>query len=550
MSTCRALPHRWALLAVVTPFLLLVGACSRAEPPAPPAKPEAPVAAKPAESAAASAEKSTAAPAPAEAAGAGGAVRPCTGAGRWFPADPEKLGRMVDSYLGAQSPAIARPPVALIVPHAGYEYSGPVAGKAYATLKGRTYKRVIVVGLSHQAPLRGASVLKVDAYETPLGRIPVDIEARDALSKCPVVKELTAAHRTEHSDENQLPFLQRAIGSFKLLDMLVGDMAPDQRTMLADAIRPLVDDATLIVVSSDFTHYGPNYGYLGPQGQAIPAARAPETLRRLNDLAVREILEVDVPGWDAFLEKTQDTICGRAGIGLLLKILEPWDDVRGSRVAYDMSGQITGDSTNSVTYAAIAIWRAGAGLTREEQATLLRLARDTVAHYMKTGDHLKPDPAKYELTAALRSPGAAFVTLKNRNELRGCIGSIVAVEPLYESVLNNACNSCLDSRFADNRITLKEVPSLSIEVSVLSPMRRLDDVKKIVIGRDGVMMGLGRRQALFLPQVPGEQGWNREQYLSNLCRKAGLPDSALADPQTEFYRFGAQVFGEHEAAAK
>ena len=522
MNFCRGLMHRWTVLAAFLSSLLMTGAFGPAESPPPAATPQ----------------------------GATGAAHPCAGAGRWFPADSEKLGRLVDSYLSAQAPAIARPPVALIVPHAGYEYAGPVAGKAYGTLKGRSYKRVIVLGLSHQLPLRGASVLRVDAYETPLGKIPVDAEARDALLKCPVVKEVAAAHRTEHSDENQLPFLQRALGSFKLLDVLVGEMAPDQRTLLANAIRPLIDDATLVVVSSDFTHYGPNYGYGGPAGQAIPRGRAPETLQRLNDMAVREILEVDVPGWDAFIEQTQDTICGRAGIGLLLKILEPWDDVRGSRVAYDTSGQITGDWTNSVTYAAVALWRAGEGLAKDEQATLLRLARDTVAHYMKTGEHLQADPAKYELTAALKSPGAAFVTLKNRGDLRGCIGHIVAVEPLYQSIINNACNACLDSRFADNRITLKEVPALSIEISVLSPMRRLDDLTKIVIGRDGLMMGLGRRQGLFLPQVPGEQGWNREQYLSNLCRKAGLPESALKDPQTEFYRFGAQVFGEQEAAAK
>jgi AmmeMemoRadiSam system protein B/AmmeMemoRadiSam system protein A len=544
MNIRRGLPHRWDLLAIVASSLLLVEACGRAEPP-PPAKSEsASPAAKTPEAAA------PAAPASAEAAGAGGAIHRCAGAGRWFPADPEKLGRMVDSYLLGQAPAIARPPVALIVPHAGYEFSGAVAGKAYATLKGRTYTRVIFLGASHHAPLRGASVLRADAYETPLGSIPVDVAARDALLKCPVVKEVAAAHRVEHSVENQLPFLQRALGQFKMLEVLVGDMAPDQRTMLADAIRPLMDDATLVVVSSDFTHYGPNYGYLGPSGRTLPRDRLPEALQALNAMAVREILEVDVPGWDAFLEQTQDTICGRAGIGLLLKILEPLDDVRGARVAYDMSGQITGDWTNSVTYAAVALWRAGEGLTKDEQATLLRLARDTVAHYLKTGEHLKPDPAKYELTAALKTPGAAFVTLKNRGELRGCIGHIVAVEPLYESIINNACNACLDPRFVDNRVTFREAAALSIEISVLSPMRRLGDLTKIVIGRDGLVMGLGRRQGLFLPQVPGEQGWNREQYLSNLCRKAGLPESALKDPQTEFYSFSAQVFGEHEATAK
>ena len=543
MSASGRLLNRWGLVACAA-VLLVVGSCRSAEPPGAPASPAAspPAAGAPAVALPSAAPPVKAAEAPAAA--TAGVIHACAGADRWFPADPEKLRLLLDSYLSGQPLAIARPPVALIVPHAGYQFSGGVAGKAYATLKGRSYKRVIVIGLSHQTLLRGASVLHADAYDTPLGRIPVDIEARDALARCPVVKEWAAAHRTEHSAENQLPFLQHILGSFKLVEVLVGDMAADQRAMLADALRPLVDDGTLVVVSSDFTHYGPNYGY-------VPFSdRVSENLQRLNDMALREIIEIDAPGWDAFLGQTQDTICGRAGIGLLLKVLEPWGDVRATRIAYDTSGRITGDWTNSVTYAAVAFWRAGEGLAKEEQATLLRLARDTVTHFLKTRQPLAADPAKYALTPALRTPGAAFVTLKNRGELRGCIGSMVAVAPLHECIIENACNACRDPRFVDNPVTEKEVPALSIEISVLSPMRRLDDLTKIQVGRDGLLMGLGNRHGVFLPQVPVEQGWNREQYLSNLCRKAGLPESALKDPQTEFYRFSAQVFGEETAGPK
>ena len=550
MSASGRLLKRWRLVACAA-VLLVVGSCRSAEPVAQATVASSPAAGAPAASSPAAGAPGAALPSaapPVKAAeapaAAAGAVHACAGADRWFPADPEKLRLLLDSYLSGQPVALGDPPVALIVPHAGYQFSGGVAGKAYATLKGRSYKRVIVIGLSHQMPLRGASVLHADAYDTPLGRIPVDVEARDALARCPVVKEVAAAHRTEHSAENQLPFLQRVLGPFKLVEVLVGDMAADQRAMLADALRPLVDDGTLVVVSSDFTHYGPNYGY-------VPFSdRVPETLQRLNDMALREILEIDAPGWDACLEKTQDTICGRAGIGLLLKVLEPWNDVRATRVAYDTSGRITGDWTNSVTYAAVAFWRAGDGLNKEEQATLLRLARDTVTHFLKTRQPLAADPGKYALTPALQTPGAAFVTLKNRGELRGCIGSMVAVAPLYECIIENACNACRDPRFVDNPVTEKEVPALSIEISVLSPMRRLDDLTKIQVGRDGLLMGLGNRRGVFLPQVPVEQGWNREQYLSNLCHKAGLPESALKDPQTEFYRFSAQVFGEETAGPK
>jgi AmmeMemoRadiSam system protein B/AmmeMemoRadiSam system protein A len=437
---------------------------------------------------------------------------------------------------------MARPPLVLILPHAGYQFSAPVAGKAVATLKGRTCRRVLLFGCSHQAPVRGASVLRVDAYETPLGRIPVDAEARDALLKCPVVSEQPAAHKNEHSVENELPLLQGVLKDFRMVEVLVGDMTSDERATLADAVRVLVGEGTLLVVSSDFTHYGPNYGYVPFKD------RVPENLRALNDMAVQELLQVDVPGWDAHIARTHDTVCGAKAIGLILKVLEPWDDVQAVRAAFDTSGRMTGDYTNSVTYASLVFWRMGDGLADAEQKTLLRLARDAVAHFLETGKALVPDEKKYDLSAALKAPGAAFVTLKNQGQLRGCIGHIVAVMPLYASIIENACQACRDPRFTAEPVTAKEVPELRVEISVLAPMRRLLDPKAVQVGRDGLMMVRGRNRGLLLPQVPTEQGWDREAFLAGTCRKAGLPLDAWKDPETEIYRFSAQVFGEPEAA--
>lgn len=471
-------------------------------------------------------------------------VHPCTGGDRWFPGDAEKLKRLVDAYLAGPAPDIGGPLVALVVPHAGYPYSGAVAGKAYAILRGQFFGRIILLGPSHQAPVEGASVLRVDAYETPLGRIPVDIEARDALLACPVVREQPAAHRGEHSVENQLPFLQCVLGPFKMVEVLVGDLSPESRATLADTLRALVDGRTLLVTSSDFTHYGTGYGYVPFRNDV------PESLKRLNDRAVQEMLQVDVPGWDVYLAETRDTICGQAAIGVLLKILEPWGNVRGARVAFDTSGRITGDWSHCVTYAAVAFWRAEGGLTKAEQDTLLRLARDTVAAFVKTGRPPEIDPAAYKLTETLKAPGAAFVTLKNAGRLRGCIGHIIAAGPLYESVIENACHACRDPRFTYEPITEAEVPALSIEISVLTPMRRVTDPKEIQVGRDGLMMERGWARGLLLPQVPLEQGWNREEFLAATCQKAGLPPEAWKDPGTTIYRFSAQVFGEGESEAR
>jgi len=473
-------------------------------------------------------------------------IHACTGAGRWYPADADKLGEMLDAFL-ANQPPIPQAPVALIAPHAGYQYSGAVAGRAYAALKGRTYRRVILMGPSHQAPLRGASVLRVDAYDTPLGRIFVDIEARDALLKSSVVKEQPAAHANEHSVENQLPFLQRTIKDFKMVEVLVGDLSPSDRDALVAAVRPLVDQGTLMVVSSDFCHYGPAYGYV-PFKDDVP-----RQLAALNAAATQEILQVDVAGWDNFLGETHDTICGRSPIGVLLKVLEPVDDVEGLRVGFDMSGHLMGDYTNSVTYASFVFWRAGEGLTPAEQETLLGIARESAVTFLKTGKAPEISAERRDLTPALRAPGAAFVTLKNGGRLRGCVGHIVAYKPLFASVVENACHACQDPRFTDEPITEKEAGDLSIEISVLTPMRRLADPQKVRVGKDGLMMAKGANRGLLLPQVPTEQGWTREQFLQGTCRKAGLPLDAWKDKDTEIYRFGAQVFGEekpNQAGAK
>jgi len=472
-----------------------------------------------------------------------GKVHPCAGAGRWFPDGKDALAKVVDAYQDVKKPAISEAPLALIVPHAGYRFSGACAAHAYAALKGRDYERVILIGLSHTRPLRKASVLRVDAYETPLGRIGVDLAACGALLACPVVTEQPACHRVEWSCENQLPFLQRVLDDFRMVELLVGDLTDGDREALADVLRSLIDEETLLVVSSDFTHFGPNFGY-------VPFKKnVRQNLTRLNAGAVHALCRRDLAAWDRHLAETGDTICGRNGIGLFLKAVEPYGNLRAARVAMAMSGEMTGDWTNSVTYDALVFWRSGRGLSRAEQQTLLDLARRAVAHFLETGKTPEVDADDASLTPALKGRRAAFVTLTNAGRLRGCIGHIRGVEPLYRSVVRNACHACEDRRFRASPITKEEVKDLTIEISVLSLTSPVEDIERIVIGRDGLIMERGRRRGVFLPQVPIEQGWDRLDYLIHLCGKAGLPTGAWRDPETTLSRFTAQVFREKKEAS-
>ncbi len=470
------------------------------------------------------------------------AVRSPTGAGTWFPADPDSLRAMVERYLApSDGRFVSNKPVALIVPHAGYQYSGAVAGTAYATIRGHSYRRVIVLGISHRTPLRGASVLDVAAYETPLGRVPVDGEVRDALLESDLVTVQPTAHVEEHSVENQLPMLQQVLGDFEVVGVLVGEMTADERAELGSALRNLIDDETLLVASTDFTHHGPAYGY------TVFDDEVPERLRSLNDMAAQELIELDTRGWDSFLERTEATICGRNAVGLLLTVFEPDSDVGANRLAVDMSGRMTGDWTNSVTYAALAFWQIGDRLGDGDQKTLLRLARDAATSYFDSTVVLAE--RHYQMSHRLMAPGAAFVTLEDGPVLRGCVGHITAVEPLYLSVARNAFRSGQDPRFEAEPVTADEVGELAIEVSVLTPLRRLVDPEAIVVGRDGLFVVRGQQHGVLLPNVPIKEGWDRAEFLAAACLKAGLPPDAWEDPETEMYRFEAHVFGEHRGTA-
>jgi AmmeMemoRadiSam system protein B/AmmeMemoRadiSam system protein A len=505
-------------------------------------------------------------------AGDEGKIHPCAGAGRWFPADPKELREKVNAWLdAAQTPPVEGRLRALVAPHAGYEYSGPTAAYAYRLLRGQAFKRVIVLALSHSTPIQGASVLDVEGYQTPLGLVKVDRDVVRALLKNKSFTTNEAAHQSEHSDENQLPFLQCALGSdFKLVSILVGqasdedpEAAARSYETIAAAIRPWIDDQTLLVASSDFTHYGEPYGY-------VPFRRdAKENLKALDGEAAWWLLRRDPAGFLDYLRRTGATICGQAPLTVLLKLLAPKDE--GVFLHYDRSG--SGDSAQqpSVGYMALAYVEPSAApakgksvpfaapawirpaadrdeLTSDECKTLLSLARDSIAARLNHSDRLQGD--RYEITPRLMAGQGAFVTLTIGKDLRGCIGSLVGELPLYKNVARMAQEAAFgDPRFP--ALSADELAKIHVEISALLtpegkvervPFKKLESVDKIRMGKDGLMIRLDGQSGLLLPQVPAEYGWTRDEFLSHLCEKAGLPDGSWK--KAELQRFDAQVFSE------
>ncbi len=477
-------------------------------------------------------------------------------AGQFYPDNPEQLRAQLDRYLtaGSTSVSLPLPPQGLIVPHAGYSFSGSTAGKAYALLeKADNIQQVMVMSPSHRVPFQGASVGDFDTFRTPLGEMPV------ATDTCAQLREATnlingerEPHLYEHALEVQLPFIQRMLPEASLIPLMCGDLRTEQIHTVADALQPLLEDEqTLLVASSDFTHYGRSFGYV-PFTENVA-----DRIKELDMGAVERITSLDPEGFLSYVHETGATICGQMPISLLLALLEnDKSTTRAELVDYSTSGEFTGDYSHCVSYAAIAFNRHAAeastentadeqsvNLRNEDKKYLLGLARDTIEAHIEHKDPTTPDPA--ELPDRLKEECATFVTLRQNNQLRGCIGSLEATEPLYRNVISNAVNSAFhDPRFPP--LTRSDLAHLQIEISVLTPSRAISGPEKFHPGRHGIILKKNGHRAVFLPQVASEQGWDRETTLNHLALKAGLPQDAWRHGNAEFEVFEAIVFSEEE----
>jgi len=496
-------------------------------------------------------------------------IRRAQVAGSWYPSDKEQLAAAIDALL-----ADAKPPkldgkdgkvVALISPHAGYRFSGKAAATGYALLRGQDIRRVIVLAISHHLPLRGASIPDVTHFETPLGLIPLDAAAVGRLRKSPVVDSVERAEMEEHSLEMQLPLLQRVLPSFTLVPILVGQMRDAEQAELATALSEIVDEHTLVVASSDFTHRGENYGYEVPAGKGT----IQERLARVDDVSVEQILKLRRRGLLDHAEKTGTTICGLQPIALLLELLGKYPGMRGKVVSRYSSGDVTSDWSSSVTYVDVAFtgkWpersvlenaRVGGEkmfpLSEQDRAALLKLARAS----LEASVHKHAfDPAAKKtipMTPSLERKAGAFVTLKCKmsddgrcigrgDDLRGCIGTIEPTDSVYDTVARRAASAALEDTRFPHKVAPEELPFITIEISVLTPPESVKSADDIVIGKHGIILIAGWNRATFLPQVAPEQGWDRETTLRHLSRKAGLADDGWE--KAEFKVYEAIVFGE------
>ena len=433
-------------------------------------------------------------------------IRPPAVAGTFYPRQREAVGKDISTLLAAAQtriPSNAQIPKAIIVPHAGYIYSGPIAASAYARLipARATIKRVVLLGPVHRVPVRGLALPGVDFFATPLGNVPVDQAAVASLANMPQVVESPSAHAQEHSLEVQLPFLQQVLADFSLVPLAVGDATPDEVAQVLE--RLWGGPETLIVISSDLSHFLP-YDL---------AQRADgDTAEQILDL--RESL-------------SHEQACGGTPVnGLLLAAkrhhLEPQLlDLRNS-------GDTAGDKDRVVGYASFAFMQEPQADTNLDRGqVLLPIARAAIAQAFGKNQSARED------AVWLQEIGACFVTLTQAGALRGCIGTLEAYRPLLADVKANAVAAALhDSRFAPLRE--EEPASTRVEISLLSPLQAMrfanesDAVSQLRPMIDGVVFEYGEHRSTFLPQV-WEQLPEPENFLMHLKRKAGLATDFWAD---------------------
>jgi hypothetical protein len=472
-------------------------------------------------------------------------VRQAAVAGAFYPADPKELSAMIDDLLAKVSGSpVTDPILAAVAPHAGYQYSGPVAAYTYAALKGRKYSRVVVIAPTHYVAFDYTSIYDGDAYTTPLGTVPVDKAFAQKLAKMSSTMQLSGRGHDptsaggEHAIEVELPWLQKVLGNFELVPIVMGDQSYESSRALGIALAKLIkaegkEGDTLVLASSDLSHYHTYNEAVTIDHKTLDALAA------WDYFSMSRNFQAGI--WEA---------CGGAPIVAAMIYAERMGANRARVLKYANSGDITGDHSRVVGYSADVFLKANGGkavetpfsLTDPEKRELLALARKSVEYVVQQKEVYVP-PASSSKT--LNQERGAFVTLTESGDLRGCIGYTSAIKPLYMTVRDTATHAALhDPRFRP--VSAEELPHLEYEISVLSPLRRVTDIQQIKVGEHGLLMKNGDSEGLLLPQVPVEQNWDRQTFLEQTCAKARMGTNCWKDEDTDIFSFTAVVFNERK----
>ena len=479
-----------------------------------------------------------------------GSIRHPVVAGSFYPGDADVLKSIVQKFL---DDATARPdidPIAIVAPHAGYVYSGWIAGHSYKQIAGKEFDIVVVIAPNHSGSFNFSSVMTGGFYRTPLGDIPIDSETAAAIcGGSESIAESLNGHipaqmgRGEHSLEVQLPFLQVALDDFRLVPIVMGRQDYHYCEALGEVLaQVLFGKKAIIVASSDLSHYHSYNDAKRLDANLIDLLESYDPEQICRELATRKV-----------------EACGGGPIVAAMIAARLLGGDKFVTLKYGTSGDVPiGTKDQVVGYLSAAVCKDSAddgrlektmknqddideGLSLNDKRELMDIVRTTVESVV-SGEKV---PHFQTESKDLLDKRGAFVTLKIDGRLRGCIGYIIPVKSLYLTVQEVAESAAMrDPRFPP--VTPEELPLLDYEISALSPIKKIDDTQEIVVGKHGIIIRRGYSQGLLLPQVATEYGWDRQTFLEHTCSKAGLPSQAWKQPNTEISIFSAEVFDEDE----
>jgi AmmeMemoRadiSam system protein B/AmmeMemoRadiSam system protein A len=464
-------------------------------------------------------------------------------AGKFYSGDSSELSRELKELYEAAIAKEYQNVFSVVVPHAGYVYSGVVAASAYNQIDySKKYDHVFILASSHRDFFDGASVYNIGDYMTPLGTVKVDTSlANKLIEDNSVFKYSPRSHEQEHSLEVQLPFLQYKMGrQINLVPIIIGTDGPETCMKIAKALKPYLTENNLFVVSTDFSHY-PSYA------DAVVNDKKTADAIVSNDAGV--LLKTLSAIENSRVSGLATSLCGYTSVLSMMYMTEKVPGVKVHQLQYKNSGDSPyGEKNRVVGYNAIVFEGQLSQQAKDDQDVfsesdkkdLLKIARKTLEEYLKTGEVEAVDENK--LTEPQKMQMGAFVTLKKDGRLRGCIGRFTADESLYKIIQQMAIAAATeDSRFS--KVTYDELAKLDIEISLLTPLKKITSPDEIVLGKHGIYIRKGYRTGTFLPQVATETGWNKEEFLGHCAEdKAGIGWDGWKD--AELFTYEAIIFGE------
>ena len=480
-------------------------------------------------------------------------VREPAVAGKFYPESAAKLKLAVEKFLQDAISVKFKKPIAIIVPHAGYIYSGQICADGFKQVANQQFDFIVILGTKHtNSAIEKIALYPGDGFRTPLGTALIEKNIIHSLKKtdpadCMLDKTL---HESEHSIEVMVPFIQVVFPKAKIVPVIVGSQDIETCIRFGQSLAKVIKNKNaLIIASSDLSHYP------SAEDANIVDRETLSAIAGLDTVALQKTLQSHR---NKNIPNLYTSACGEAPIIAAMAAAKALGATYGSIISYANSGDTSiGERSRVVGYGAVVLSADGMGkdagiltqatqtdasvtLTPSDKKTLLAFARKTLSCLFSTDTV----PLARNFNAALQQPRGSFVTLKKRGELRGCIGRIIGDEPRGKIVGTMAIQSAFnDARFKP--LTADELNDIEIEISVLTPIKPIAGTTDVVVGQDGVLLNKEGHQAVFLPQVATEQKWNREELLDNLCRKAGL-ETGCWKKDAQLSTFQAVVFSESE----